>query len=412
MSCQRNSIVRGPSTGLAGSRPSLRPASAAGRRPVRSPASRLAVAAKRGLASLDQRDRAAAHILLFGPRAAEVVGQRDVGHDRGQLGPQCRLDPEALLRVADLDVEPAGLDLRRQLEGELAVVEPGRRRELLAELGDSLARAATPSRARELHGDGERLAVRDDETPGQGFAPRRTYTGACAPRGRAAAPRRSRPRPGTIASKPSANAQRARANSQTQRRWRGCGHRVAEVSTLGSSATWRIAASQRRRDRACSLSLCSSSMTPSSWSPIRGCLRPSSRASWSGRRCSPDPAIQRQRARSRTPINAATKRHGAEPARRFPGTVDGEDHQIGDQDAEAGRRDGLDHLDRPDPTAEVIELCPQCLGQLQPVCAVRAMLMVTSRTRKRGAKCLTACPPSNYIRPSTFLPTQKTPSRA
>ena len=111
------------------------------------------------MATLDQRDRPAAHVFPLTSGPAQVGGKGDVGDDRGQLGPQGRLDADALDRIADLDIEPARVDLRRQFELVAAVPQRGHDRMLLAELRDALAgRQAVFSVSRS--GDRKRLAVR------------------------------------------------------------------------------------------------------------------------------------------------------------------------------------------------------------------------------------------------------------
>ena len=51
---------------------------------------------KAGRGPLDERDGPAPHVFLLGAVAAQVVGKRDVGDDRGQFGTQHRLDPDSL----------------------------------------------------------------------------------------------------------------------------------------------------------------------------------------------------------------------------------------------------------------------------------------------------------------------------
>ena len=115
LSCQRNSILREPSTVVAGLVDrGARRAFAAGRRPA--PTAQLA-AGRRGerrAAALHQRDRSAAHVLPDPARAArgtraaspsattEVSSGRSVGSMR-----TCREASPILI------VQPAGLDLRR-----------------------------------------------------------------------------------------------------------------------------------------------------------------------------------------------------------------------------------------------------------------------------------------------------------
>src|SRR5262249_50712491 len=74
-----------------------------------------------GETSLDQRNRPPAHVLFQPPGSPEVLGEADARNQRGQLGAQGRLDVDLLPGVADANVQPAGLDLRRQLEFVTAI---------------------------------------------------------------------------------------------------------------------------------------------------------------------------------------------------------------------------------------------------------------------------------------------------
>ena len=117
---------------------------------------------------LDQRDGPASHVLPLHFLATQVIGEGDVGEDRGQLGTQGRIDLNSLDRVADADLEPAGIDLSRQIE--LVAPVPQRRGDgmLLAQPGHALARLPDAPLA-EPGRNGERLAVRDHELGGQGL---------------------------------------------------------------------------------------------------------------------------------------------------------------------------------------------------------------------------------------------------
>ena len=143
-SCQRNSSLREPST-LAGGLVTVAPP---GSTRLAVDLCRLQLAAGRGRerrhAAQHERDRAAAHVFPLDLGTAEIIRQRHRRDDRGQLGPQGRLDAHALDRVADLDVQPARIDLRRQLELVAAVTQLRDDRMLRGKLRDPLAADARP----------------------------------------------------------------------------------------------------------------------------------------------------------------------------------------------------------------------------------------------------------------------------
>ena len=76
-----------------------------------------------------------------------------------------------------------------------------------------------------------------------------------------------------------------RAAKRAQSRWRGRGTACPRSCRPAASATCRMAASHRLRDRCCSLRLRTISTTPSNWSPSEGNRREISRASRSSPRC-------------------------------------------------------------------------------------------------------------------------------
>ncbi len=148
---------------------------------------------------------------------------------------------------------------------------------------------------------------------GDGLEHREGVAGRVFPGQRETAARRWPRRPGRGAKRTSAVTS-GTATSQIQSRWRGWERRRENRAGGRRAATSRIAASHRAGERACSKSLRTSSMIPSNWSPTRGCLRASSRASCSSRRCR-----QTQRCRAHGILAQATAAATNRPTRSQPG---------------------------------------------------------------------------------------------
>ena len=70
-------------------------------------------------------------------------------------------------------------------------------------------------------------------------------------------------------------------------------------------------------------------------------------------------------------VAAAPRKSTAQQTGRVPNAVEPEENQIGDQDAEARRGEGLHNLDRPYQAAEIMELMLQLFRQPQPIRCVR-----------------------------------------
>ena len=79
---------------------------------------------------------------------------------------------------------------------------------------------------------------------------------------------------------------------------------------------------------------------------------------------SPDPAVERQRNDGR-PHPGRDEEQQPDRRGRVPHPVDEEHQQKRDEQAENGRGNSLDHLDRPDAPTIIEELVAQTLGQLQ-----------------------------------------------
>ena len=368
VSFQRNSILRVPCTvvsgllivapeGVRGLAVDLgRPQVAAGRR------------GERGAAPLHQRDGTAADVLARRAGPAEVIGQRDRGDQRGQLGTQGRLDLDHPRGVADLEGQPAGLDLRGHAELiHVVLAEPGGHRGLPIELGIGMRRVPDGFLG-QLGGDGERLAVRDDHARGEVLQRGEGISGR-------AAPRREQPRPGAAGRRRVGQAQRDRGHD----RHRG-GHRprqvarggdgVAEVSpvrVLGHLADRRLA----QRPRPGLLEVVADQFDdPQELVADRRVLPGQQHRELLEPSVPPDPSVDRRR----DPQAADERRHeqrGAEPRRRVEGAVQEEHQQVGGHHREGRGAGRLHHLDHPDPAAEVVQLPPEVLRQLQPFVRIR-----------------------------------------
>ena len=262
------------------------------------------MAVKLAVDSLDERDGPAAHVLLLGAVAAQVVGKRDVGDDRGQLGTQRRLDPDSLRRVADADVEPAGIDLRRQLELVLPVPERGRDRDAARRAAPRPRAAARPSSLRAAPRLRTARRARRPSCRATAARPRRCSV-ACRSREPATAARRSWPRSGQAASRPSGT-RGPRAHQPAPQPVPRVGHggpEVAPACVLGHLLDGGLAQGPRPR----LLRIAANQLDDAQQLVADlGVLRPSSRASCSRRRCR---QIQRWNASGTmaAPTQAATK---------------------------------------------------------------------------------------------------------
>ena len=208
---------------------------------------------------------------------------------------------------------------------------------------------------------------------------RRTCTAAWPATGPATAPRRWRPRPERGQQRREARNDRARPPARSTAGAADSGPQSRKSRFRASSATWRIAASHSVRERACSKSFRTSSMIPSNWSPTRGCLPPAAgpvvRAADSARSSGGRPA---EWSRNRRPPRQ-TGPHG--PRQACPRRGRGRTGQVGDQDAEEAAAARLDHLDRPDALAELVQLLLQRSGNCSRSLA---------RTRLIASSCQTA----------------------
>lgn len=317
--------------------------------------------AEHGAAAPDERGRAAPDVLRQGRRPFEVLGQADLGDDRGELGPVGRLDADGPRGIADLQFEGPGLDLCGHRE--FIRTAPQRRRDGPPRAEPDRPRLGLPFRAfGEAGRQGERLAVGDDQSRGQGGERGEGVPGR-------PAPRRDQPGPGVRGRGRHGDGQGHRRDRGHRRQdrpqampRRGDGVReVALPGVLGDLDDGRLAEAERTGLlRAVPDELDDPEETIADVRMSAG-QEPGELV---GPAVPPDPAIQGDRHGQEREA-----RQGEQPQADPPGRVDraiqAEQHEIGGQHAEGGDAKALGGLPRPDPGPERGELLAERVGDLQ-----------------------------------------------
>ncbi len=305
---------------------------------------------ERRVDAFDQGDRAAPDVLLHRAGPAEVLGEGDAGHDRGQLGSEHRLDLDDPRSVAHADLDLGVGDLRGELEVVLAVDQLRDHGRAVADPGLGLG-GPLGGRLGERHREDERLAVRDHDLVGE-----RLQGGEGVSRG--VIPGGDEPLEGVRCRRRDHREQSDRdrggdgqqAHPELVARGR---HGVAEVALLGVERDLL----DRRLDEPARPSLLGIVVGELDHAEQLvadpGVLAGQEPCELLGQALAPDPSIEGIRD-DRAGQGDEAEKARARPIRRVPEPVEDVHRQEGRDDAEGRRAGSLDGLDGPDPTTEVV----------------------------------------------------------
>ena len=309
-------------------------------------------------APIHRREHAAADVFRLHRRQPQVFGERNFRDRRSQFGACHRLDPHVLPPIADRKGQRLRRDLRWHLEFVASVGQPSGDRLLPAQLGEAFAGLGDRLRF-QLERQRKRFAVRNDDPVAQ-----RLDGGKRVPRRRQ--PRSQQPRPGIRSRRRKESQQHEDANQRHSRDRDPhpvprMGDGIPEIALLGIFGHLPDGGDAQRAGTGLLEIVPHQLDDPQQLIADAGVLAAQEAGQLFQMAVPPDPAMGGQ-GNGRATDGRRGKQGALRPDRRFPDPVQNEQGQKGDQHAEQGAAARLDHLDRPDALAELVELLLQRAG--------------------------------------------------